>query len=105
MRPAATLTILALLASGQALAEDTMVTTTVRNGNSVMSITQSGDPAKVTKKVETRPGSTRIEQRSGGNHAVLIQSTDPADLRKLPELERLPKALRDLLGLPDPAKP
>ena len=105
MRPAATLTLLALLASGQAHAEDTMVKTTVRNGNSVASVSQSGDPAKATKTIETRPGYTRIEQKSGGNRSLVIQSTDPKDAARMPGLERLPKELRELLGLPDPEKP
>jgi len=64
-----------------------MATTTIRNGNSVSSVTQSGDPAKVTKHVEKRPGYTRIEQHSGGNHSVVVQSTNPADMPTMPDLK------------------
>ena len=104
MRLVPILTILAL-AAGPGHAEEKMVTTTVRNGTSVSSVRQSGDPATASKRVEKRPGYTRIEQHSGGNHSVVIQSTDPADLGQVPGLERLPKELRDLLGWPDPTKP
>ena len=104
MRLVPILTILAL-AAGPGHAEEKMVTTTVRNGTSISSVSQSGDPATATKRVEKRPGYTRIEQHSGGNHSVVIQSTDPADLGQVPGLERLPKELRDLLGWPDPTKP
>ena len=56
-------------------------TTTVRNGDNYTSVTQSGDPETVVRRVEKRPGYTRLEQRSGGSHAVVIQSDDVADLR------------------------
>ena len=105
MRLISMLTILVLVAASQVHAEEKMVTTTVRNGNSVSSVSQSGDPAKASKRVEKRPGYTRIEQHSGGNHSTVIQSTDPADVGQVPGLQRLPKELRDLLGLPDPTKP
>jgi hypothetical protein len=94
MRTAPTLALMALTgwalvgrAHAETTKEDTMVTTTIRNGNSVSSVTQSGDPAKVTKHVEKRPGYTRIEQKSGGNHSVVVQSTNPADMPKMPDLK------------------
>jgi len=30
---------------------------------------------------------TRIEQHSGGNHSVVVQSTNPADMPKMPDLK------------------
>ena len=57
------------------------VTTTVRNGDNYASVTQSGDPETVVRRVEKRPGYTRLEQRSGNSHAVVVQSDDVADLR------------------------
>jgi hypothetical protein len=94
MRTAPTLGLMVLTGLalvGQARAEttkeDPMVTTTIRNGNSVSSVTQNGDPAKATKHVEKRPGYTRIEQHSGGNHSVVVQSTNPADRPKMPDLK------------------
>ena len=94
MRTAPTLGLLALAglalvgqARAQTTQEDHMATTTIRNGHSVSSVTQSGDPAKVTRHVEKRPGYTRIEQHSGGNHSVVVQSTNPADMPKMPELK------------------
>jgi hypothetical protein len=90
MRTASTLGLMALaglVLVGPAHAEDSMATTTIRNGNSISSVTQSGDPATVTKHVEKRPGYTRIEQHSGGNHSVVVQSTNPADLPKMPDVK------------------
>ena len=82
-------------------------TTTVTNGNNFASVTQSGDPATTTRKVEKRPGYTRIEQKSGGNRSVVVQSNDPADMprMKMPKnfpgfgqefLDTLPPEARDL---------
>ena len=84
-------------------------TTTVTNGNNVASVTQSGDPATTTRKVEKRPGYTRIEQQSGGNRSVVVQSSDPADMpkMKMPKnfpgfsqefLDTLPPEARNLFG-------
>ncbi|HZI76510.1 MAG TPA: hypothetical protein VFD73_21315 [Gemmatimonadales bacterium] len=112
MRTAPTLGLLALTGLaltglalvGQARAEDSMATTTIRNGHSVSSVTQSGDPAKVTRHVEKRPGYTRIEQHSGGNHSVVVQSTNPADMPKMPELGKLQTDIERMLrehGLDD----
>jgi hypothetical protein len=107
MRTAPTLGLMVLtgwVLVGQARAEDTMVTTTIRNGNSVSSVTQNGDPAKVTKHVEKRPGYTRIEQHSGGNHSVVVQSTNPADMPKMPDLGKLQQDIDRMLrqhGLAD----
>jgi hypothetical protein len=57
------------------------VTTTVRNGDSYASVTQSGDPETAVRRVEKRPGYTRLEQHSGNSHALVIQSDDGAGLR------------------------
>ena len=82
-------------------------TTTVTNGNNSATVTQSGDPATTTRKVEKRPGYTRIEQQSGGSRSVVVQSNDPADMptMKRPKnfpgfsqefLDQLPPEARDL---------
>src|SRR5689334_11564700 len=109
MRTAPTLGLLALTglaltglalpgqARAQTTQEDHKATTTIRNGHSVSSVTQSGDPAKVTRHVEKRPGYTRIEQHSGGNHSVVVQSTNPADMPKMPEL-KMPELKMPELG-------
>ena len=68
------------------------VTTTVRNGDNLASVTQSGDPGGVVKRVETRPGYTKLEQRSGNSRSVIVQSNDPADL----PLDQFPRAFREL---------
>ncbi len=68
------------------------VTTTVRNGDNFATVTQSGDPESVVKRVETRPGYTKLEQRSGTSRSVIVQSNDPADL----PLDQFPRAFRDL---------
>lgn len=69
------------------------VTTTVRNGGNLASVTQSGDPTSVVKRVEKRPGYTRLEQHSGTNSSVIVQSDDLADL----PLDKIPPALRGWL--------
>src|SRR3954454_24500961 len=53
------------------------VTTTVRNGDNFASVTQSGDPDDVERRVEKRPGYTRLEQRRGSSRPVLVQKHDP----------------------------
>jgi hypothetical protein len=68
------------------------VTTTVRNGDSFASVTQSGDPATVERHIEKRPGYTKLEQRSGSSRSVIVQSDDPADL----PLDQFPRAFREL---------
>jgi hypothetical protein len=76
------------------------VTTTVRNGNSLATVTQSGDPATVTRKVEKRPGYTRIEQNSGNSRSVVVQSSNPADLPDMEDLEKnLPPEIRNMLKM------
>ena len=67
--------------------------TTVRNGDSLASVTQSGDPATVERHVEKRPGYTKLEQRSGSSRSVIVQSDNPADL----PLDQFPRAFRELL--------
>jgi uncharacterized protein (DUF2147 family) len=92
MAAAAILAALTVAIASQARAEDKMITTTIRNGNSTATVSQSGDPATTTKRVETRPGYTRIEQKSGNSHSVVIQSDNPADI-----LDKLPPDLRRML--------
>lgn len=82
--------------AGQSAHEDRMISTTVRNGNSVATVTQSGDPATANRTVEKRPGYTKIEQQSGNSHSVVIQSTNPADFPAMPGLDALPPDLRRL---------
>jgi hypothetical protein len=80
--------------TGQPTTQDRMISTTVRNGNSVATVTQSGDPATASRTVEKRPGYTRIEQQSGNSRSVVIQSTNPADFPAMPGLDALPPDLR-----------
>jgi hypothetical protein len=68
------------------------VTTTVRNGNNLASVTQSGDPTDVVRRVEKRAGYTKLEQRSGNSRSVIVQSNNPADL----PLDQIPPVFRDL---------
>ncbi|MDQ3813903.1 MAG: hypothetical protein M3347_08125 [Armatimonadota bacterium] len=70
------------------------VTTTVRNGDNLASVTQSGDPGRVVRRVEAKPGYTKVEQRSGNSRSVIVQSNDPAGM----PLDKVPPALRDLLN-------
>jgi DNA-binding phage protein len=65
--------IVAALAGASSRAE----TTSVNNGSNSASISQSGDPAKTDKRLETRPGYTHLEQRNGGNSATIIQQSKP----------------------------
>jgi hypothetical protein len=69
------------------------VTTTVRNGDNLASVIQSGDSGPVAKRIEIRPGYTKLEQRSGNSRSVIVQSNDPANL----PLDQLPPALREVL--------
>jgi hypothetical protein len=68
-------------------------TTVVHNGDSVTIVTQSGDPSQATVHVTTAPGKTTIYRQSGGNTAIVTQSTGPADLGALPDWlkDRLPR--------------
>jgi hypothetical protein len=75
-------TLLVALASASLRAE----TTSVNNGSNSANITQSGDPSKTNKQVETRPGYTHIEQHTGGNSTTIIQQSKP-DLPKAAETE------------------
>jgi hypothetical protein len=93
----ALITIGVVLMASQAGADDKTVTTTVRNGNSIATVTQSGDPATTVKKVEKRPGYTRIEQQTGNSRSVVVQSSNPADMA---EFEKdLPPELRDMFKM------
>ena len=65
--------LMGAIASGTSRAE----TTSVNNGSNSATITQSGDPSKTEKQVKTGPGYTSIEQRSGGNSAMIIQKSNP----------------------------
>jgi hypothetical protein len=53
-------------------------TSSVNNGSNSANITQSGDPSKTEKRVDTRPGYTHIEQHNGGNSATIIQRSTPS---------------------------
>ena len=52
-------------------------TTVVHDANGTTVITQSGDPDKVELHVDRAPGRTTIYRRSGGNTAVVTQSSGP----------------------------
>jgi hypothetical protein len=75
--------------------------TTVRNGNNIATITQSGDRATTVRKVVKRPGYTRIEQKSGNNSSVIVQSSGPVAMPHMDDkfsrefLENLPPEMRD----------
>ena len=87
----------AMIMASYAGADDKTVTTTVRNGNSVATVTQSGDPATVTRKVDKAPGYTRIEQQSGNSRSVVVQSQNPADMPKDLKMPDLPPEFRDMI--------
>ena len=72
----------AMLMASHAGADDKTVSTTIRNGNSIATVTQSGDPATAVKKIEKRPGYTRIEQNTGNSRSVVVQSSNPADMKE-----------------------
>jgi hypothetical protein len=55
-------------------------TTVVQDDNGSTVITQSGDPAKAEVRVEKESGRTTVYRRSGGNTAVVTQSTNAADI-------------------------
>jgi hypothetical protein len=67
----------AVLMAGLASASLRAETTSVNNGSNSATVTQSGDPSKTEKRIETRPGYTSIEQHSGGNSATIIQRSKP----------------------------
>jgi len=53
-------------------------TTVVQDENGTSVITQSGDPAQAEVKIEKEPGRTTVYRRSGGNTAIVTQSTGQA---------------------------
>ena len=63
----------AVLMAGLASVSLRAETTSVNNGSNSANVTQSGDPSKTEKQVETRPGYTSIEQRNGGNSATITR--------------------------------
>ncbi|MGY8664765.1 hypothetical protein Q3C01_20745 [Bradyrhizobium sp. UFLA05-109] len=63
-------------------------TTIVQDANGQTVITQSGDPVQADVRIEKEPGRTIVYRKSGGNTAVVTQSTNPGDL---------PPALREWL--------
>ena len=85
-----------MVMASQAGANDT-VSTTIRNGNSTATVTQSGDPATTVKKIEKRPGYTRIEQNTGNSRSVVVQSSNPADMDEFEK--NLPPELRNMLKM------
>ncbi|MBR0828712.1 hypothetical protein JQ596_24550 [Bradyrhizobium manausense] len=50
-------------------------TTIVRDANGETVITQSGDPAEAEVRIEQEPGRTTVYRRSGGNTAIVTQSS------------------------------
>ena len=68
-------------------------TTVVRDANGVTVITQSGDPAKAEVRVEKAPGRTTVYRRSGGNTAIVTQSTRASGIP-----QEAPEWIRRLLG-------
>ena len=82
----------------QASAGDSKATTTItRSQNGTAVITQSGDPATATTKVEKKGNSTIITRKSGGNSSTIIQGGNTSELPPdlmTPEMRRL----LDLLG-------
>lgn len=67
-------------------------TTIVRNANGETVITQSGDPANSEVRIESAPGRTTVYRHSGGNTAIVTQSSGGAAAQDLPEW------MRKLLG-------
>jgi len=55
-------------------------TTVVQDDNGTTVITQGGDPAEAEVRVEKEPGRTTVYRRSGGNTAVVTQSTNAAGI-------------------------
>lgn len=55
-------------------------TTMVQDENGTSVITQSGDPAQAEVKIEKEPGRTTVYRRSGGNTAIVTQSTRNAQV-------------------------
>lgn len=55
-------------------------TTVVQDDNGTTVITQSGDPAEAEVRVDKEPGRTTVYRRSGGNTAVVTQSTNAAGI-------------------------
>jgi hypothetical protein len=50
-------------------------TTVVRDSNGETVITQSGNPAQTEVHIDRKPGRTTIYRHSGGNTAVVVQSS------------------------------
>lgn len=67
-------------------------TTIVRDANGETVITQSGDPAGAELHIERTPGQTTVYRHSGGNTAIVTQSSGGAGAQNLPEW------MRKLLG-------
>ncbi|WP_407166561.1 hypothetical protein [Bradyrhizobium sp. ORS 111] len=64
-------------------------TTVVHDANGTTVITQSGDPAKVELHVDRAPGRTTIYRQSGGNTAIVTQSSGTSAVpQDLPEWMR-----------------
>jgi len=85
-------TALALLLLSQAQADEHH-TTVLRSQHGTAVITQSGDPAKATTKIERKPGSTTITRKSGGNSSTVIQGSG-AELGALPPEVMTPEMRR-----------
>jgi hypothetical protein len=66
-------------------------TTIVHDSDGETVITQSGDPAQAEVHIDREPGRT-IYRRSGGNTAIVTQSSRGALLERVPDwLKKLPE--------------
>ena len=83
---------LALIAQAQANDDNSTI---VRSPHGTAIITQSGDPAAASTKIEREPGRTIITRKSGGNSTTVIQGGTAGDLPAdiSPEMRRLLKML------------
>lgn len=69
-------------------------TTVVRDANGTTVITQSGDPDHAVVRIEKAPGRTTIYRHSGGNTAIVTQSSSTSGIL----LEDMPERMRKLLS-------
>jgi hypothetical protein len=92
MKKACAMLGLAFVLASPARAEDKTMTTITRSPHGTAVITQSGDPATATTKIERKKDNTVITRKSGGNSSTVIQGGDvgnlPDDLMT-PEMRRL----------------
>jgi len=60
-------------------------TTVVRDGNSVATITQTGDPDRAVVRIEKSPGRTTVYRQSGGNTAIVTMGPGAPGSGDIPE--------------------